>query len=58
MRNMDGLVKTRKFQYGVIPAEAGIQYFQYVLDAGSGPAWRVRDFLRRHQYGFEGSFKV
>jgi len=34
----DGLVKSRKFQFGVIPAEAGIQCFQYVLDAGSSPA--------------------
>jgi len=34
----DGLVKSRKIQFIVIPAEAGIQCFQYVLDAGSSPA--------------------
>ena len=25
-------------------AKAGIQWFQYVLDAGSGPAWRIGIF--------------
>jgi hypothetical protein len=40
-----GSVKNRKFQFGVIPAQAGIQSFQYVLDApGSlpGQAYQVR----------------
>ncbi|MEA1946109.1 MAG: hypothetical protein U9N83_02260 [Thermodesulfobacteriota bacterium] len=34
----DGLVKSRKTPFLVIPAKAGIQLYQYVLDAGSGPA--------------------
>jgi len=31
-------VKSRKTALVVIPAEAGIQYIRYVLDAGSSPA--------------------
>jgi len=34
----DGFVKSREFQSVVIPAKAGIQFFQYILDAGSSPA--------------------
>jgi hypothetical protein len=30
----DGTVKSPEFVFPVIPANAGIQYFQYVLDAG------------------------
>ena len=32
----DGLVKSRKILFSVIPAKAGIQCTQYVFDAGSG----------------------
>ena len=35
---LDKLVKSLEFHYNVIPAKAGIQLFQYVLDAGSSPA--------------------
>jgi hypothetical protein len=35
---LDGLVKSQKTPFLVIPAKAGIQLYQYVLDAGSGPA--------------------
>ena len=45
----DGLVKSLKSLQSVIPAKAGIQLFQYLLDAGSSPAWRLWDFLRIHQ---------
>jgi len=31
---VDGFVKSPKFVFPVIPANDGIQYFQYVLDAG------------------------
>ena len=34
----DGLVKSQNFRFYVIPAKAGIQLFQSVLDAGSSPA--------------------
>jgi hypothetical protein len=34
----DGFVKCLESLYSVIPAKAAIQYFQYDLDAGSGPA--------------------
>jgi hypothetical protein len=32
--NFDGTLESTEFAFPVIPAEAGIQYFQYVLDAG------------------------
>ena len=35
---VDEFVKSQKSTFFVIPAKAGIQYFQYVLDAGSSPA--------------------
>jgi len=35
---IDGFVKSQKIPFSVIPAKAGIQLFQYVLDAGSSPA--------------------
>jgi hypothetical protein len=34
----DGLAKSLKTRFPVIPAEAGIQCFQGLLDAGSSPA--------------------
>jgi hypothetical protein len=46
---VDDLVKSPKRRISVIPAEAGIQLFQKVLDPGfrRGDAWG--DFLRDHQ---------
>jgi hypothetical protein len=38
MINPDGRVKSQKSPFSVIPAKAGIQSIQYVLDAGSSPA--------------------
>ena len=35
---LDNLVKSQKMPFSVIPAKAGIQSIQYVLDAGSSPA--------------------
>ncbi|MDP3027994.1 MAG: hypothetical protein Q8O04_00545 [Deltaproteobacteria bacterium] len=35
---LDNLVKSQKTAFNVIPAKAGIQQIQYVLDAGSSPA--------------------
>jgi hypothetical protein len=32
--NLDGFVKSRKAPFDVIPAKAGIQYFQPLLDPG------------------------
>jgi hypothetical protein len=51
LRGDDGSLRNhRKFMKFVIPAEAGIQLFQHLLDPGfrrgDGPA----DFLRVHQY--------
>jgi len=48
--NIDDLVKNLKRRISVIPAKAGIQLFQKVLDPGfrRGDAWG--DFLRDHQY--------
>ena len=47
--NVDGLVKSPKMRFPVIPAEAGIQLFQYVLDPGFRRGDDLRDFLRIHQ---------
>jgi hypothetical protein len=35
---IDGLVKSLKTPFSVIPAKAGIQEIQQLLDAGSSPA--------------------
>jgi hypothetical protein len=35
---IDELLKNQFFRFTVIPAKAGIQKFQPVLDAGSSPA--------------------
>jgi hypothetical protein len=32
--NLDEIVKSQKIDLSVIPAEAGIQYFQHILDSG------------------------
>jgi hypothetical protein len=38
MFNVDKIVKSQFFRFTVIPAKAGIQKIQGVLDAGSSPA--------------------
>jgi hypothetical protein len=45
----DELVKSRSFPLSVIPAEAGIQSFQAVLDPGVRRGDDMKDFLRVHQ---------
>jgi hypothetical protein len=47
--NLDELVKSRNFIEFVIPAKAGIQLFQDVLDPGFRRGDAPRDFLRDHQ---------
>jgi hypothetical protein len=48
--NIDGLVKSQKVAFSVIPAKAGIQLFQGVLDPGFRRGDDQKDFLRDHQY--------
>ena len=47
--NFDGLVKSRNSIEFVIPAKAGIQLFQDVLDPGVRRGDDQRDFLRDYQ---------
>jgi len=47
--NFDELVKSRNSIEFVIPAQAGIQLFQDVLDPGFRRGDDLRDFLRDHQ---------
>jgi hypothetical protein len=47
--NNDGFVKSRNSIEFVIPAKAGIQLFQDVLDPGLRRGDAPRDFLRDHQ---------
>ena len=42
---IDDLVKSQFCRIAVIPANAGIQWIQYVLDADSSPTWRFKSFL-------------
>jgi hypothetical protein len=46
---VDGLVKSPKNLFFVIPAEAGIQCFQTLLDPGFCRGDGSNDFLRSHQ---------
>jgi len=55
---MDDLVKSRNSIEFVIPAKAGIQLFQDVLDPGFRRGDALRDFLRAHQYGSCDSKKI
>ena len=48
--NVDGFVKSLKTSFGVIPAKAGIQCFQIVLDACLRRHDGISDFLRVCQY--------
>jgi len=47
--NIDGLKKSQKRPFFVIPAEAGIQQKQAVLDPGFRRGDGLGDFLRTHQ---------
>ena len=48
--NTDELVKSRKTPFFVIPAKAGIQFFQLVAEFLDSGFHRSDDFLRNHQY--------
>jgi hypothetical protein len=48
--NIDGFVKSLKTSFSVIPAKAGIQYFQMFLDACRRMHGGVSGFLRVCQY--------
>jgi len=48
-QQLDGLAKSRKRTFRVIPAKAGIQAQQAVLDPGVRRGDGVVDFLSRHQ---------
>jgi hypothetical protein len=47
--SLDGFVKSQKVGFCVVPAKAGIQLFQDVLDPGFRRGDGPRDFLRDHQ---------
>jgi len=46
---VDELVKSRKTPFLVIPAKAGIQFFQLVTEFMDSGFHRSDDFLRNHQ---------
>ena len=48
-RKIDEFVKSQKPGFSVIPAKAGIQLFQHILDPGFRRGDDLRDFLRDHQ---------
>jgi hypothetical protein len=54
--NIDGLVKSLKTSFDVIPAKAGIQCFQIVLDACLRRRDGISHFLRVCQYYFKFIF--
>jgi hypothetical protein len=47
--HLDELVKSLKSVFFVIPEEAGIQYFQQVIDSGFRRSDDVSDFFRSHE---------
>jgi hypothetical protein len=49
MINVDAFVKSRKTPFSVIPAKAGIQEKQALLDPGFRRGDGFDDFLRTHQ---------
>jgi hypothetical protein len=53
----DGLVKSQKMGFPVIPAKAGIQLFQYVLDPGFRRGDAPSDFLRDHQRYYNAKWR-
>jgi hypothetical protein len=48
--SIDGFVKNPKTLFSVIPAEAGIQEYQGLLDPGFRRGDGLEDFLRDRQY--------
>ena len=55
--NFDGFVKSPKTPFFVIPAEAGIQCFEALLDPGFRRGDGFGDFLRVHQFScFRGQW--
>jgi hypothetical protein len=50
--NFDGFVKSMKSLFPVIPAEAGIQFFQVVTTSLDSGFYRSDDFLRDLQFSF------
>ena len=50
--NVDEIVKSRKTPFFVIPAKAGIQFFQLVTEFLDSGFHRSDDFLRNHQCCF------
>jgi hypothetical protein len=48
--NFDGFVKSKEFPFSVIPAEAGIQIIQILLDSCFRRSDSFSDFLRVHQF--------
>jgi hypothetical protein len=50
LSNFDELVKSRKTPFFVIPAKAGIQFFQLVTEFLDSGFHRSDDFLRNHQF--------
>jgi hypothetical protein len=51
-RNFDELVKSQIATVSVIPAKAGIQLCQHVLDPGFRRGDDPKDFLRDHQFSY------
>jgi hypothetical protein len=49
MSDVDGLVKSQKTLFSVIPAEAGIQGYKELLDPGFRRGDGLEDFLRDRQ---------
>jgi len=48
--NLDGVVKSLKMRFSVIPAKAGIQFFQILLNSLDSGFHRSDDFLRDYQF--------
>jgi len=49
IRRFDDILKSLKFRFPVIPAEAGIQFFQILTPLLDSSFHRSDDFLRNHQ---------
>ncbi len=56
--NLDEFVKSHKIPFSVIPAKAGIQYFQTVAEHLDSGFHRSDDFLRVHQPSFPSTSKI
>jgi hypothetical protein len=48
----DGIIKSQKVRFPVIPAKAGIQLFQILKNSLDSGFHRSDDFLREHQKFF------